>query len=131
MPVPTNYRWLLEDPQANIADYRVPINPNKMSSPYKTRSLETMGGVLGRIRTRFSPTAPNEWTWSGVIRTSDHYEKLLEFSRCDNNIHITDHLGQTWDVMPLRFNADEKRPSVRQPFKYSYDFVCWVLGGPL
>lgn len=132
MPVPTNYRWLLEDPEANLVDYRLPVNPNKMTSPYRSKNLETQSGPSGRMRTKMSyNTAPFEWTWSGKIRDQDHYDKLLEWSRVDNAILITDHLGRQWSVLPQRFNPDEKRPSARVPDKWTYDFVCLVLGGPL
>lgn len=128
MPVPSNYRWLFQDPQATLADYRVPINPNRMSSPYLGKQLDTLPNLRGRLRTRQSPPVPFEWTFSGVIRTQAHHDSLLAYSQADNNIHITDHLGRQWDVIPQRFNPTEKRPSVRIADKYDYEFVSLVIG---
>jgi hypothetical protein len=130
MPVPPNYRWLFQDPEANLPDYRVPINPNKMSTPYPPKNVDTLYGINGRNRTRYQASSTHEWSFSGVIREQDHHDKLLEFARCQNDITITDHLGRVWSVMPVRFVPDEKRPSARKPYKFTYEFVVWVLGGP-
>lgn len=128
MPVPANYRWLFEDPESNLADYRVALNPNKMTSPFKPTNLDTLPGTNGRLRTLHQKSGAQEWTFSGVIRELDHFTKLVAFAACQNHIYITDHLGRQWDVVPTHFDAREKRPSVRVPDKYDYDFTVLVLG---
>lgn len=130
MPVPSNYRWLFHDLEGNEPDYRVPFNPNRMTSPYKPKRYDTLRGPNGRIRTLRLNSAPHEWTFSGVIRTDDHYQNLRVWADMPNAIEITDHLGRVWKVLPQRFNANEKRPSARIPDKYDYDFTVLVLAGP-
>jgi hypothetical protein len=128
MPVPTNYRWLFEDPIL-ASSYRVPFNPNKMSDPFPQKALEALANVHGVHRTlRRGTMTPKEWTFSGVIREQDHYDQLLFWSQKANPINITDHYGRIFNVVPVRFNPTEKRPSATVPDKYNYDFTVLVLG---
>jgi hypothetical protein len=128
MPVPANYRWLFEDPVA-VTSYRVPINPNRMTTPYLTKRLETAPTIRGHWRIRRSGhLTPYEWTFSGVIRDMDHHDALLEWSRKPNSFTITDHLGRTFEVVPVSFKPVEKRPSATVPDKFDYDFTVLVLG---
>ena len=127
MPVPANYRWLFEDPVASTS-YRVPINPNKMSSPFPEKDLDTLTNVYGRIRTLWqNSNAVHEWTFSGVIRDIDHHDALVEWGKKQNLINITDHLGRTFQVLPQRVDITEKRPSARIPDKFDYTFTVLVL----
>jgi len=127
MPVPSNYRWLFEDPVA-VTSYRVPINPNKMSSPFPAKQLETARSIRNhwRIR-RVKNFTPSEWTFSGVIRDIDHHDALYAWSQKQNPFTITDHLGRIFEVVPLRFVPNEKRPSARISAKFDYDFTVLVL----
>lgn len=129
MPVPANYRWLFDD---GTNQYRVPINPNRMSSPFPTKSLEVLTNVRGRHRTlRRSSLTPHEWTFSGVIRDIDHHDALVTWSQKQIPFTITDHLGRVFNVVPVRFNATEKRPSARITDKFDYEFAVLVLGWTL
>jgi len=129
MPVPANYRWLFDD---GVTTYRVPINPNKMSSPFPSKALETSVNLRGVHRTlRRNTLTPNEWTFSGVIRDIDHHDALLLWSQKQIAFDITDHLGRVFNVVPVRFNATEKRPSARIADKFDYDFTVLVLGWTL
>jgi len=128
MPVPANYRWLFEDPVL-ATEYRVPFNPNKMTSPIRPRSLSSVQTIRQHWRIKEEkPHQPFEWTFSGVIRDIDHHDNLLLWSRKQNNIHISDHLGRTFDVVPVRFKPDEKRPSATITAKFDYEFTVLVLG---
>lgn len=131
MPVPANYRWLFEDAVA-ATSYRVPINPNRMSSPFRQKQLSTLTNVQGRIRTRMTGhNVPYEWTFSGVIRDIDHHDALLLWSKKKNLISITDHLGREWECLPQRFDVTEKRPSAQIPDKFDYTFTVLIFRGPL
>ena len=126
MPVPANYRWLFDD---GVTTYRVPFNPNKMSDPMPNKTLETLPNIHGVHRTlRRGTKTPREWTFSGVIRTQDHYDQLLVWSQKATPFDITDHYGRVFTVVPVRFNPTEKRPSATVPDKYDYDFTVLVLG---
>jgi len=129
MPVPANYRWLFTDAVA-VTTYRVPLNPNRMTSPYPRRSVETLAHYSGRFRTRKTPTTPFEWTFSGAIKDQDHHDALKLWSEKGNEITITDHLGRVWTVLPQRFNPGERIPSPRIDDRYNYDFTALMLGGP-
>lgn len=128
MPVPANYRWLFEDPVA-VTSYRVHINPNKMTSPYPARQLDSVQTIRQHWRIRRQRhKQPHEWTFSGVIRDIAHHDALLEWSRKPNSFNITDHLGRTFEVIPVSFKPIEKRPSATVPDKFDYDFTVLVLG---
>lgn len=128
MPVPVNYRWLFEDPVL-ATSYRVPFNPNKMTSPIRPRTLSSVQTIRVHWRIREDGAKkPYEWTFSGVIRTIDHHNQLLLWSRKNNVIYITDHLGRTFHVIPVRFSPNEKRPSATVTAKFDYDFTVLVLG---
>jgi hypothetical protein len=127
MPVPTNYRWLFEDPVA-ATSYRVPINPNKMTSPFPERSLDSVQTIRQHWRIRETvKNAAHEWRFSGVIRDIDHYDNLYLWSLKPNPFTITDHLGRIFEVVPVRFIPDEKRPSARISAKFDYEFLVYVL----
>ena len=128
MPVPSNYRWLFTDPVA-VTTYRVPINPNRMTSPYPPKQLSTAQSIRvhWRIR-RDSFTKPHEWTFSGVIRDIDHHDALVLWSQKQNPFTIDDHLGRTFNVVSVSFKPNEKRPTARVTARYDYDFTVLVLG---
>jgi hypothetical protein len=128
MPVPANYRWLFEDPVA-VTSYRVPINPNKMTSPIRPRTLESVQTI--RVHWRIRETkhnTPFEWTFSGVIRDITHHDAFVLWSQKQNPFNISDHLGRQFEVAPVRFKPDEKRPSATVSAKFDYDFTVLVLG---
>lgn len=125
--IPANYRWFFED-LVNSVEYRVAINPNKMTSPYPAKQLTSAQTIRQHWRIRQTGMhQPHEWTFSGVIRDIDHHDALLEWSRKTNVFHITDHLGRTFKVVAVRFNPDEKRPSATITAKFNYDFTVLVL----
>jgi len=127
MPVPANYRWLFEDPVLSTS-YRVQYNPNKMTSPFPARSLSSAQSIRNHWRIKQDKYhTPHEWTFSGVIRTIEHHDDLKFWSQKQNAIHITDHLGRTFKVVPVRFNPSEKRPSATVTAKFDYDFTVLVL----
>lgn len=127
MPVPANYRWLFYDPVLDES-YRVPINPNRMTSPLREKSLDTVTNVFGRIRTRrIDPNAPYEWSFSGVIRDIDHHDALVTWMKKLNLITITDHLGREFQVLPQEINITEKRPSAQKPDKFDYEMTVLVF----
>lgn len=127
MPVPANYRWLFTDPVA-VTTYRVPINPNKMSSPFPPRSLSSAQTIRAHWRIKEDKHhQPHEWTFSGVIRDIGHHDALVLWSQKQNPFSIADHLGRTFTVAPVSFKPNEKRPSATVTAKFDYDFTVLVL----
>lgn len=128
-------RWIFFDPETDET-WTVPINPNTMTDPEaKQRSFQF--GVASRssarsnrsvIRTFESAAQPIEWTFGGVIHTQDHYEKLERWARKPMDIHITDHLERTWHVVMKTFEPTERRPTMRKPWRFSYEMRALILG---
>jgi hypothetical protein len=127
--IPANYRWLFTD-SVVPATYRVPRNPNQMTNPFGSKSIDTLPGgpVESRIRARMGVPTPHEWRFGGTGEDQDHHDQLLAWSQKEYPIDITDHLGRTFTVVITKFDYAERRPSAQRPWKFTYEMTTLVLG---
>lgn len=122
-------RWTFTE-VATTATYTVPINPDAMSSPTQERQASTAFGISGgrvRPRTLMSPPQAKEWEFSGAIRTQEHHDALLEWSRKDGLVRVTDHLGRVFEVMFTSFQPTERQPTRSTPWRLRYTMKALLL----
>lgn len=122
-------RWTFTD---TTTDEKVvlPINPNEASPPSSARTFQWAWGSrqgLNRVRGISRPTPPTEWTFGGVIRTKEHYDLLLEWSKRDSIVHVTDHLERTFEIMIKGFEPTERLPTGSTPWRATYTMTCLLL----
>ena len=123
-------RWVLTDP-ATDETWTMPINPDQMTSPHPApKRLRTQYGIrrgVHRIRTFMSAPTANDWEWQGVIRTEEHYDALVAWAQKPNEVHVTDHLGRTWEVLISQFQPTDRKPTVNVPWRLRYRMRALVL----
>jgi hypothetical protein len=124
-------RWIFTDPVASET-WTVPINPDSMSAPLSKRKAKFGNGFRKdtRVRTFLLPPDPMQFTFGGVIRTQAHYEALEEWSKKDNAITVTDHIGRVWRIVPIAFEPTDRRPTATVGWRLRYTFRATLLGGP-
>lgn len=124
-------RWTFFDPDGEEAVI-LPINPNTMAAPQTPREMRfAFGSRWGQDRIRgidSRPSTPPQWTFGGVILSQAHYELLLEWTQRLVPIHITDHLGRTFEVVLQQFDPVERLPTARHPWRADYTMTCLLLG---
>lgn len=124
-------RWVFADPAGILATETVLQNPNAMTSPFRVKRASSAGASLtGTKRALLPPLTPQAWSFSGSIRTQEHYQQLERWCAADRLIRITDHLGRTWPVQITKFDPTPKR-SVGVPWRHDYTVNALVYGGPL
>lgn len=120
-------RWKLTDTETSD-EVIVPINPNKMSTPTRTRDVQYFatgfGGMAGIDRGQATPTS---WTWEGVILTKAHYDLLLEWTQRGVYLRVDDHLGRTFGIIIEKFDPVERLPTVTKPWRADYTMTCLLL----
>ena len=121
-------RWLLRDTATN-AQWRMPINPDSMTSPLPRRQMKHAGGWRAdqRVRTFITTPEATEWEWSGVIRTQAHYDQLVTWARKNVAVDVTDHLGRTFRVFITDFNPTDRRPTPHVPWRLRYSMKARIL----
>lgn len=123
-------RWVFTEVDGGAA-YTVPINPDKMSSPFHEREFQhAYGGRRNGERpfhTVESSPRPKEWTFEGVIRTQAHHDALELWSRKPGLVRITDHLGRTFEVLLTSFEPTDRRPNARTSWRLRYVMKALVL----
>lgn len=122
-------RWTLSDP-ATSETWAMPINPDAMTSPFPGKSIVTAyGSRRGRRRPRTVMTPPPivEWEWEGVIRTEAHYDQLHTWATKGREVHVTDHLGRTWEVLLQAFIPEDRKPTPQTPWRMRYSMRSLIL----
>lgn len=122
-------RWMFTDPQLSTSVY-VPINPNKMDSPGRPRQMQfSWGSAWGQDRMRGidRSTPAKEWNFGGVLLTESHYNLLLDWTNKLKILHITDHLGRTFEVVIKKFDPVERLPNALRPWRADYTMTCLIL----
>lgn len=111
--------------------YTVAINPNAAESALRDQSLswflDTSAGFTG-VRKKRQPVA---WSFSGVVRSQDHYDALLEWSRKRRTVRIVTDLGEALVVRitgfqpgrtaPPRFGVEWRHTYKMNALVFSYD----------
>jgi hypothetical protein len=132
-----NQRWIWYDPSTSD-EWVVPMNPNKMTSPHapkntvlypkseRTHGRGEGGGGVARIM-QFRQN-PYEWSFSGVIRSEQHFHDLMAWSKKTSRLHITDHLERTWEVRMDSIDIDEQRDTARNPWRFTYTVKVNIYG---
>lgn len=109
----------------------MPINPDQMSSPHQARQLQTSYGGTRSSVDRFSsfetPMDAKEWSWSGVIRTKEHYDKLEEWAKKSGKVRVTDHLGRTFEVFIQSFDPEDRKPNANVSWRLRYTMTALLL----
>jgi hypothetical protein len=122
-------RWRLHDPVTDET-WIMPINPNTMTSPHPQKSLATAYGTrrgTDRIRTFMTPEAIVSWEWGGVIRSKEHYDELVRWSRKPGEVHVTDHFGRTWVVVFEKVVPTDRVPTANVPWRLRYTMRSMIL----
>lgn len=122
-------RWTFHE-LATGETYTVPINPDAMTSPFGDRQAKTATTTHdpnGRIRTFMSATTPVQWEFSGAIRTQAHHEALETWAKKPGLIRVTDHLGRTFEVLFVSYEASDRRPTRSTPWRLRYVMKASLL----
>lgn len=96
----TVQRWRFRDPydpNPRSSSYQLPINPNKMTSPFPTRKLNSAytTAVDGQVLLTEGAATPAAWTFGGEIFNAAHYDMLRSWVyERRRRITITDHFGR-------------------------------------
>lgn len=123
-------RWTFTDMDTGES-YTVPINPNNSSDPEgPARNLTYAYGVAAgqeRVRTIERPPDINTWQFGGVIYTKEHYDALASWARKTGLVHISDHLGRTFEVIMQTFEPTDRRPRPNRMWNLTYTMRAMVL----
>lgn len=139
LPAVMGNRWILWDPDdPSILPYYLDINPNRMGSPNIAKNFDHARSarqpkdtisIAGMARTRSfkRPSPPATWEFGGVILTQAQHDVLLEWSKRDGKVNITDHLGRTFEVMMQQFDPVERRPTALKQWRFDYTMRVLLL----
>lgn len=122
-------RWVFFDP-ADSSTYTVACNPNSMSSPYpdKGTSVGVQSPPTLQYRVSRGPVLPADWTFGGRIYTQAHHDALKTWVAKDHIVHVTDHLGRTFQVLFKEFAPTERLATATNTHRYEYEVRALVLG---
>ncbi len=127
---PDVVRWVIEDPSpGGLGTYTVPINPEKMTSPWPQRLLQTERTVAddGVEMTWASVEASTDWQFTGAVITQAHYDKINAYAALNRRIYITDHRSRTW-IVGIREIAWEKIPAQTNEYAWRYTVSAEIFG---
>lgn len=127
-------RWSLYDPSVTET-WTMPRNPNKMTSPHPpkqtaifARNFNFADDQAGISRVLQFRQQPYEWSFSGDIRTEQHYEDLRDWSRRVGRLELTDHFDRTWLIRFDSIDIDEQRPTARNAWRFTYTAKAIIYG---
>lgn len=124
-------RWVLLDKRTGDT-WTMYINPNEMTAPPALRTLNRVtptrdsGGQIGtpyavnRVMQFETSTTVQAWSWSGVILTEAHYNKLREWALRPGVIRVYDHLGRSFEVMIESYVPEEPAGRRLENWKMRY-----------
>lgn len=127
-PRTTVQKWTFHDP-VTTETYVFPISPYQMTTltPKHSHIVGAAGGHSEqRKRITEAPTQPFDWSFTGRIRTQQQHDDLDEWTRKGYPIHVSDHLGRTWEVLIRSFKPKDLRG--RLSTRWEYDIAGTVLG---
>jgi len=114
--------WKFRDTQTN-EEYTFPVNPYELNPPFDEKQIDEHP-VLDN-RTTVEPRKPKEWNFTGHVYSQAQYDAIVDWWTRDTVIEVSDHLGRTFEVVPLSIDVTEKRSR-----KLEWYFV-YTLGGML
>jgi len=137
MPAPAVQKWRFFDPydtDPTTNTYTVPVNPNKMTSPFPTRNVSTKATTAVDGQTLFieGQASPASWSFAGDIFDSAHYEALRSwvYDR-RRRIQIYDHFGRQINCVLESFTPTPKRSTAKY-WRHEYEIKATVtsVGAP-
>lgn len=136
-------RWVFQDPTntpcpTGTPSWVVPLNPNKMNTPFRDREISTgtLVGVSGDAVIWEADGPLPQWTFSGTILHGDpsdptsHLSMLTYFASLQYPIYIIDHFNRAWTVYMQSFQP-VPTDARWHPFKHDYTVVAYALKPPV
>jgi hypothetical protein len=137
-------RWIFQDPtgtaypggtgdELDASSYIVPINPDKMTTPWVDKQITTEAtvGIPGQpITWESNPQAPL-WTFSGVIldgnpaNADSHLSILRYFAHVPYEIYIVDHFNRAWRVYIASFDPVPAQ-TVQHMYRHTYTMTAYM-----
>lgn len=120
-------RWKLETLDL-ATTYVFEINPNAQSSPLLPRDIQwdfhPSTGFTGRRAGR----TPHAWSFSGVLRSQDQYDALLEWVGKRAKVYLTDDRGDRFTLRLLEFKPVQSAGarSRHAPWRMTYQVTALV-----
>lgn len=126
---PTVTRWKFYDPVADES-FTFAINPISMSTPYPPQQTVSQGQspITGMIGATRAPRPANEWSFSGFIRTEAFQTSMEYWFAKNNKVHLTDHIGRTWIVVPELFGPYPRPNRRSNDHRWQYDAKVYNYG---
>lgn len=130
------WKWELYDPNSGERDL-FPINPNVMTSPHRPTNAQLFTAYAIPIMADNEQAValvlnakrePHEFEFSGVIRSEEHYDMLIAWSKKRTKIELTDHLERTWQIRLLNLDLEERRPTARTAWRFRYTMTALMYG---
>ena len=121
--------WSLYDPALDET-WVMPINPDQMTTPHKRRDFRYAYGIrknVDRIRSVVEKPAPVMWEWGGVIRSEAHHEEYVRWARKPGEVHVSDHLGRTFEVFIESLDLQERQPALTVPWRFRYTVRAMIV----
>lgn len=120
-------RWTLSTLDG-LDTYTVPINPNQADSALRDQTLtwflDSSAGFTGMRAKR----APVPWSFSGVVRSQEHYDALMEWARKRQRVRILTDLGELLEVRITGFQPDRGAPPRRNvEWRHTYKVSALVF----
>lgn len=121
-------RWTFTDPVAGDT-HIFERNPREMTTPYLPQETTAMAQTAdGLTRAHRVSRKPSAWSFTGDIRTQAHHDALLDWSKRPNRIHVADHLGRTFEILPVGLDVQEQRPNKHTDWRFTYTFKTLMYG---
>lgn len=111
-----------------LESYTVPINPNQADSPLRDQGmswfLDSSAGFTG-IRAKRQPVP---WSFSGAVRSQEHYEALTEWARKREKVRIVTDLNELLEVRITGFQPERGAPPRRNvEWRHTYKMSALVF----
>lgn len=118
-------RWILTD---GLTSYTFEVNPYEMTSMSPTYSKDSVPSpVLGRPMGLASRSMPTDWSFTGKAYSQQQYDDLLSWYEIERPLVLTDHFGNSWNVLLYSFAPkDLRRPGTIT--KWQYEMKAYILG---
>lgn len=123
------HRWTFTDP-ATGNSYVWPRNPDHMTSPFKSRNIQTKyTTALGRGKVLLIEGAPSlaQWQFGGIVKDAAMYEQLRFWvEEIDGRVIVEDHFGRQIECVLTSFDAKPHNDS-RRYWSHDYTITAIVL----
>lgn len=122
-------RWKLTDPYTGDV-YTFYPNPNEMTSPFPTRSVQakTVTSPAGQVIFTEGARTPAEWSFGGDILDPTQYEALRAwvYDRRGRRVVVSDHYGRRIICVLTQFDPTPKR-AIGKYWRHTYTISALVV----